>query len=366
MRLLFAYLHLLTPIIFFAISGNCQSTKIQSKAIHFKPYTYTDKKGTGIEAFSMLVPIDWEVDGEIEWRFDRASYPISTDFCVYKNNGTQEFNVFPNQYFYWNNSQLSRSLQPIGSMYMGLEVLPPIKGTVETLKQAIQYRFRKSEMNLEIVNEEHLPSLPSLLGEEAESMPGLEGFSDGAKIVIEYELDGKNIEEEFYGVVKLYQFLSANSITSMWSVEHIYSYTAEKGKLDEARKIGETIRLSIKNNPLWLSKVSQVVEYLQHNQMQQIRNAGEVSKIISQTNNEISDMIMDSYNKRQETMDHIHENYSDYIRGVEQYRDPFDNKPVELPSGYQYHWRNRLGETVISNNPDDNPNKYSNSDWQAF
>ena len=100
--------------------------------------------------------------------------------------------------------------------------------------------------------------------------------------------------------------------------------------------------------------------------MQQIRNAGEVSRIISQTNNEISDMIMDSYNKRQETMDHIHENYSDYIRGVEQYRDPFDNKPVELPSGYQYRWRNRLGETIISNNPDDNPNKYSNSDWQAF
>ena len=77
-------------------------------------------------------------------------------------------------------------------------------------------------------------------------------------------------------------------------------------------------------------------------------------------------MMMDSYQQRQQVYDKISDNFSRYVRGVEQYHDPVENRQVELPSGYDNAWTNSLGEYVLSEGPGFNPNIGSNLNWQKI
>ena len=94
----------------------------------------------------------------------------------------------------------------------------------------------------------------------------------------------------------------------------------------------------------WFNKYSQLVQALTQAQMNQIRAAGELSRYISRTSSEISDMMRQSYEQRQASQDRINKNWSQYMRGVDEYRDPVTGRPLELPSGYRM-----LGSAATAN-----------------
>ena len=96
-----------------------------------------------------------------------------------------------------------------------------------------------------------------------------------------------------------------------------------------AKKDNEVLDLTLKEYS--------VLEYLIRNQIQQIQRIGEVSRIVSQTSNEISDMMMESYQNRQTVYDKISTNFSQAIRGVDEYSDPIAERPVELPLALTGH-----------------------------
>jgi len=151
-----------------------------------------------------------------------------------------------------------------------------------------------------------------------------------------------------------------------WFADYLFSFRAEKGKLDGLSKTFETMARSFRLNPRWFSKYNQVVEYLIAQQIRQIKNVGELSRIISRTSDEISAMTMKSYEDRQAVNDRIAENFSDYVRGVDRYYNPIEERPVELPSGYERAWTNSLGEYILSESPSYNPNESSNVEWREI
>jgi hypothetical protein len=259
------------------------------------------------------------------------------------------------------------SMFPAGSRYFGNEVRSPLD-SLAALKNIILPRFRRNFINLKITNEQKLPELARALGAGKQSQPGIISSADSAKIRIEYSRGGATLEEEIYGVVELISFpiqtMYGMATNTIWFVDYLFSFKAEKGKLDSQAKLFQTIAYSFRLNPLWFSKYNQVIEQLARMQIQRIQSIGQLSRIISQTSNEISQMMMDSYNQRQKVNDGISENFSQYIRGVESYYNPIEGKSVELPSGYQNVWTNSLGEYILSDNPNFNPNVGSNLNWQ--
>jgi hypothetical protein len=110
----------------------------------------------------------------------------------------------------------------------------------------------------------------------------------------------------------------------------------------------------------------QTSQYMIQNQIQQIHHIGQLSQIISQTSNQISDMIMDSYHQRQQTLDRLSNQFSQAMRGVDAYRDPTTEQNVELPSGYSYAWSNGLDEYVLTNDASFDPNLDSNLNWEPM
>jgi hypothetical protein len=72
--------------------------------------------------------------------------------------------------------------------------------------------------------------------------------------------------------------------------------------------------------------------------------------------------IRSAYQNRQATMDRVNQNFSNYIRGVQQYRTPYGGR-VTLPSHYSSTWGTAGGRYVQSHRAGYNPNVGSNLNW---
>ncbi len=344
------------------------ATQEAKPPLKFKTFSYTDKQGIGIEAFSVLIPTDWSFDGGIRWVLDNPGMPAISSFRISSSAGHDELEVFPNQSFFWTTNPMTLQLFPVGTKYFGAEVRQPV-GPLTALKNIVLKRFRKGYKDLLIVSEKNLPELARSLG-AGQSQPGISASANGASIRIEYKVGNKTKEEQIYAVVESFSFpiqsMFGTQTNTMWTVDYIFSFKADKGKLDEQAKMFQTIVSSFRLNPRWFSKYNQIVEYLIQQQIRQIRSVGELSRIISRTHNEISDMMMETYNNRQQVYDRLSENFSQHIRGVDEYYDPVEQRRVELPSGYNEGWVNGLGEYILSDNPNYNPNVESNQTWHRM
>lgn len=337
--------------------------------LQFKTQVCIDKSGIGIEAFRMLIPKEWVFEGGIRWILDNPGMPATASLRVRDPGGTAEFEVFPNQPFFWTDNQMHRQMFPVGSRYYGNEVRSPL-GPIEALRKIVVPRFRGGARDLKVTKEDHLPELAKTVGAGANAQPGVRAAADGARIRVEYTRKGTRYEEEIYGVVESYGFpiqsMYGTFTNTIWTVDYLFSFKAEKGKLDSMATLFKTIVSSFRVNPRWFNKYTQVVEYLIKAQIRQIRSAGELSRIISRTHNEISDEMLRSFEDRQAAYDRISEKFSQQIRDVDAYYSPVEGRSIELPGGYRQAWTNNLGDVVLSEAEDFNPNIGSNQNWQKM
>ena len=60
------------------------------------------------------------------------------------------------------------------------------------------------------------------------------------------------------------------------------------------------------------------------------------------------------------------EDFSEYVRGVETYKNPYEDRPIQLPSGYRDAWVNRSGEYILSTQAGFDPNVGSTTEWRRM
>jgi hypothetical protein len=335
----------------------------------FKRYSFIDRQGTGSEAFSFLMPVDWMFNGGLIWITDNPGMPATAAFKVSNSKGSEEFEVFPNQPFFWSSNQQLLNMFPVGSKYFGNEV-KPIMNARQALRQVVLPRFRNNVGNLRVIKDESVPELAKAIAARTQEQGGVISEFDAAKVRIEYNVGGKSMEEEIYAVVESYSFpvqaWGSVKYNTTWTVDNIFSYKAEKGKLEAASRIFQTMTYSFQVNKYWYNKYVQLVEYLIRNQIQQIHSVGEFSRKLAQISDEIREDNLHSWEQRQAVGDRIAEDFSQYVRGVDAYYDPIEERQVELPAGYDNAWTNANGEYVVSGDPDFNPNIGSNLNWQPM
>lgn len=334
--------------------------------MRFRTEMCIDKSGTGGEAFRMLVPAGWKFASGITWVLDNPGMPATAWLRASHPSAPEALEIFPNQSFFWTDNGMHQQMFPPGAKYFGAEVRTPV-GPVQALKSIVLRRFRQSVGPVKIIAEEHLPDLAAALG-VSRNQPGMS--ADGGKIRVRYGGQGAVIEEEIYTLVESFkipiQSMFGQFTNNFWTLSYIFSVKAPQGRLDSLGALFQTMGSSIRVNPAWMNTYTQVVDFLIRNQMQKIRSAGELSRIISQTHREISDDMMRSWEERQGVYDRLSERFSQNIRGVDEYYDPVSERPVELPAGYRNAWVNGLGEYVIAEQEDYNPNIGSNQNWQRM
>ncbi len=344
-------------------------TSTDGETLKYKTASFIDTEGIGTKAFTMLIPSDWQSEGSITWIYDNPAMPVAGEFRTWNPNGKEEFHLFPNQAFFWSNNPMIEQTFPPGSKYFGATVKTPLD-PIEALKEIALNKFRSNVDNLQVVSEENLTNVAASFQTGTDQATGVVTSAEAGKIRVEYTLNGVQMEEEFYCVIQSQDIpvptIYGTTHNINWYMTYLESFLAEKGKLDTDAKTFQTISYFARTDINWLNKYTQVVNYLIQRQIQQIQNLGQLSSIVSQTSNDISDANYDAWQRDQNIKDKLADDFSNSILGVQSYNNPLNGSSVELPSGYSNVWTNSLGEYILSDIPSYNPNLDSNLNWQQM
>lgn len=325
------------------------------KVLRLKMVSIQDRSGVGIggEALQILIPTGWQTTGGILWRHDLANL-ATLSMRVASPDGSEAVEFFPLTPHSWP--------PPFGfaqgNNYLGNILLPPVDPAVY-VQQMIVPQFRK-QVNASMIKRQALPEVAQVLAASAQQR----GYNlvKAEKVRLEYTERGTIIQEDIYCVLFYGQYPTG----TIWSADRLYSFKAPKGELDSRAALFQALVASQQINLSWFNKYLQVVGMWQQNVMASIQSAGRLSRYIAQTYDEISTMNRQAWENYQATSDRVNQQFSEQIRGVETYQNPFASHPVELPSGYQEVWANAKGEYVLSDNPTFNPNVGSTQNWQRL
>ena len=341
--------------------------QVLSNQLTFVTYKYIDPM-VGIEAFRMLIPKGWQVEGRITWSSNPA-LPAQSQFRFFNPNGLEQVEFFPTQSYFWTDNQTALYTNPPGTLRFGTLVAQPIK-LKSAFSKVILPSFRGKVNDLQFIKRARVPELEQIaIGQPTK---GLNSSAEGGKIRITYLGNGKKMEEEMYAVVSQFvtylpgSYLTPGYYINYWYIDYIFSFKAGYKKLDSNSKMFQTMIFSFKLNPKWFAKVVNTKEKMVQMIIQGIKAIGNIGKVIASSSSELRDDQLADWERRQQANDHIIQNFSDNIRGLERYNDPFSGNEVELPSGYGNAWANNLGEYILTESPSFNPNVGSNLNWQQI
>jgi hypothetical protein len=337
--------------------------------VTYKTESYVDTEGIGTTAFSLLIPSDWEFQGNINWILNNPAMPATATIKVWNPSGLEEFDIFPNEAYFWTDNPLVQQTNPPGSTYFGAVVQSPL-GPIDSLEQVILPTYFGDVENLQIVSENALPELDRLFNTGTDPTSGISSSAESGKIRVEFTLDGVQMEDELYCVIQSVkiptQSIYGTVTNNNWYMSYLASFRAEKGKLDQESKIFQTIAFSAKTDKNWLNKYNQLVYYLIQNQVKQIQSLSQLNQILSQTSDQISENNLADWEQRQSVNDGLVRDFSNQILEIQPYNDPITGTTVDLPAGYSSVWSNSLGEYVLGDSSSFNPNIGSNLNWQPM
>jgi hypothetical protein len=333
----------------------------------FVTYSYVDP-AVGLEAFRLLIPKGWQVQGGIQWA-DNPALPASSRFRFFNPQGSEQFELLPTQSFFWTDNPLFLSTNPPGTLRFGTLVASPV-GLEGAFARVLLPQFRAGIDSFEVLKREAVPDLAKLaLGPAA---PGVESQGDAGKLRFAYRASGRAFEEEMYAAVTHFvtrlppSMLAGPSFIDYWFVDYVFSFRAARGELDAHAPLFQTMLFSLQVNPQWFAKVVNTKEYLAQMAIRGIQAVGRAGEIAAKAGSDMRAEQQADWERRQAAQDRAAENFTDYVRGVERFTDPHAGTEVELPSGYGYAWANDLGEYVITASPSYNPNLESNQHWEPM
>jgi hypothetical protein len=326
----------------------------------------------GGEAYRILAPVDWRVEGGIIWK-NAASDPAAP-WVRLTGPARQEIGVLPAIAFIWNPRMFGNYFPP-GSSYVGTEVQPPIVDPFQCIQRIIIPRYRRHLASARIVKQEPLPELAAA-GRQKYPQYSNAVYQAG-KMRFEYNENGVAMEEDVYVLTAALQFPVGPTVSTMWAPDEIRYSKAPKGALNSQIPLFQTAMFSLRPNLHWWAKVQRVSQQLAQQQIQASNAAvdrarqqqeaadrmAEASRSIARSGDQINSMIMKGYQDRQASMDHINDRWDRIIRGVEVYHNPTSGENVELPSGYNSAWLNKSGEYLVTGSLNYNPNQDSNGSW---
>ncbi|QOV90145.1 hypothetical protein [Humisphaera borealis] len=325
-------------------------------------------------ASTVLIPSDWKLEGGIIWR-QNVAYPTAVHGRIFNPKGTEQMGFYPSLLFNdgvresaANNARIAGPEAmaaaaagfPEGSMYMGNEVRRLNADPVAVLKEFALPRYRKDLAQARIIDVVNQPELAKLKFEALGSPQGAE--VKAVRVRFAYDLNGVAMEEDFlcfWGSMPILPPIVS------WGME-FQSFRAEKGKLDATMPLFQAINRSGKVDMKWFAGVLDVQAQMHRDGMQAIADAGRLSKYIAARSDEVNKMITEGYWKAQQSNDRIYDGISQSIRGTQRFTDPYDQRPIELPGGYDHAYMSPRGEVILTNDPLFNPGVEFKEDWKEL
>lgn len=322
------------------------------RQMRLRKHEVKDSEGTGVTALTYLLPADWTVRERLYWDYRDVFIPVRYVARSQSSDGTMR----------------TESFADVGSTWMqspsGVQGIRPPASIIEGLKHLIGQQ--RPVPGLRFTAEKLIPSVQQPVTQQG-GVYGQTKWENGI-VRVEYPQRNEMVEEEFYGSLSVVRTASQGAVyleTIGWKMCGLASCASPKGHLEECRRIALTVRGSCRLTLAFYNRFVQVTNLLQDQAYAKIYQAGQISRIISQTNDQISRTISESYWNSQKTNDRVNQQFGDYVRGVDRYNDGSGSE-WQLPSGYDNAWVNNKGEYLMSDQPGFDPNVTLKEDWRPL
>lgn len=335
-------------------------------------YQIIDEQHGGLVVSTFAHPSEWRAASKVMWNMQHTNQPALVYAIAFNPQGVESFEFLPMQAFDWMEGDDMR--RPIGTSLHGLMRMPP-RPAPNALVELVIPQFRGDRRNLRVVGAHPVQNLW-----QATNDPPPQTQAEGVVARIEYDEQGRTIEEEFYGGC---QWVPATLGALNWGFAPLFCFRAERGQLDSMRPTFWQIAGSLQRDPRWSQLYQQIAQQLMSNVIAEneaiVRQIYRDSELAGQRlayneklRNERAAQLEASIEwQRQQNLERSRDQYTakdalgDALLGRTAYRDPNSaagNYHYESDSA-SYVWTNNQGEFYPTNNPTDDPNLNRDGNW---
>jgi len=332
-----------------------------------------------VEAYRILIPKDWKVDGWAHWRQGSIGCPdniIDAGLRAVAPDGITGIEIFPPFSWQWvQDPPMRQALQQ--QEQMNVRLLGPngrgcpmmgVMTAADALRTLLIPQYRK---DAQIVATEELPEVARAT--DAKVRPNYAALLQ-AGLLTAYHVDAARVHlvttvggspaEEFVSATITVTQQSMPSMTAMMqgragssflygiSGFNFIATRAPKGQLEADRQLFAAIVGSLRRNLIWMNAIQQVIINMKNVQS---KGAADRAAIWRKAQQEISQMHNEAYQHQQAVNDRLAKQFDQTIRGVQTYVDPSTKESVELTSGYKQYWTNGQGEYILSDDASFHP-----------
>lgn len=340
-----------------------------------RKHVVVDQQGFGYEAFHVLVPQDWSFQGGVVWNFGKLPPEAKAAYTITSPGGRAVIEQLPAMNMAWSQSpMMAQSFAQAGFI-----MLQPMEAA-DFLKNVYLRQARPDATEVRIVESQPLPELARrtqeinqfLMNVFAQISPfqfPFEQRADAARVKFEYTQGGKKMVEDVTASVSYFISTTSSIYSGMvqtvnWEPS-VTSFRAPAEEFEQSATAYKIVIATRQDNPRWGVEYTRLAATVTREQLRQQEAIFQRMQQIHRTQEEISDMLFDSYQKRSAAYDRIFDNYSQSLRGVDTYLDPVNHSKVEVPVGYDHAWTNG-NDYVFSDSASFDPNLGSNLNWQKM
>jgi hypothetical protein len=336
-----------------------------------------------VPAVYMMIPTDWKFDGKVAAGTGAGGCfadLAQVSFHAQSADGSVELEGIPGfSWQYADNPSTQREMikdnQDMARFgKKPCPVLSPMSA-VDFLRKGVLTKYRPGKT---VVSVDPLPEFQQLIrarmglppqpGSTA-SAGGREPRIDAARARLQYDLDGKPVEEWVTAVTMIFvsgagpgrpgpMGQSANNYDCHGSM--MLALRAPQGRLDQQDRLFKLIASSIRVDPKWQAAVTQfIAQVTQADQQRKETNKrawAEFQIHAAQVVNGVTANMMAGSEASVAAQ-------SQLIRGVQNYRNPATGATFELSNQYNHAWLNGNNEYIMSDDSSFNPNSSLNGNW---
>jgi len=369
----------------------------------FVQRSVVDTQQGGMTAITVHVPESWHFESKIEWHYDWVAYPVNFSwhaenpanaeaYFQYESWQLVDMYVAPRWRQYVKQPKLGERV--LGRIYM-TPVVPPLQAMVAYIKSV-----RGDVTNLKWLGQQDLPDLAKTL--RLPPSPNQHGVA----IKIGYDLNGKPVEEAFFGVYFMdkagvpavqagHQSMGANEmIETDWGLQGLQSFRAPAGTLDKRMPVYCVIAKSIQVDAAWMLRDRAINATLLQTFNQKLQQGWDQIRAADALTDEMvrqNTQFLDNVGRQEKAMmssggsvDNFlrsdgsgggggssrtsSDNVSDLLRNVDTMNDPStgDTKQVSNLGGYN-HFTDGFGHYRTYDDPNATPeNQGENGSWQRM
>ncbi|MCB0749314.1 MAG: hypothetical protein KDC90_17765 [Ignavibacteriae bacterium] len=328
-------------------NSSIQQTKKEKGKNEKPPIIFERKSEPRENAFSLLVPKGWQIDGGI-FRVDPTvqggpsqSIAAKLDFAIKKDTeGSVMIRWLPDVLFFdMRNSPAGQmGLFPEGINYQGMTVYNLMNAENFISRIAFPYAHPQAQ-NVQIIERKNLQTFASQYATWVkQAMPYTTMSYDAAYLKIQYSEAGKVYDEYLLTLIENWGQLGAG----MWGNKETFLVRAPQGELEKWESIFSVIQNSVKLNINWL--------------MAEIKGQAARGEIAANTQKEIERIGREITEHKQKTNAEINNDMFLTLTEQEEYVNPYNNEVETGTNQWKHRWVNESGDVIYTDEESYDPN----------